>query len=517
MKRFRQFFVCVLLTVSFNVAAVTNFEVDGIGYSSEDGKYATIVSVKDKDYEGEVTIPVVVNYDGKTYGVKSIGDNACKGRTGITKVTISNGITSIGNSAFAGCGNLNSVNIPNSITTIGSYAFSGCYVLSNSIELPQGIEVINDHTFSGCTLLPYVKIPSSVKSIGEYSFFYCHHLTSVVIPDGTISVGAFSFCGCERLETIDFSNSITYIGSYAFSGCSRLSSVNIPKNVTEIDMGAFSGCAMLTSINVDPDNTVYDSRDNCNAIIKKSNMSLVQGCKNTIFPTGVKSIGPDAFYGCSGLTSIEIPKTVTSIGMSAFDNCANLYSVTIPEDVNEIWYSAFRNCISLTDIIIPNGVSVVESQVFYGCTSLSNIDIPSSVTTINEMAFSNCTGLKRIICRADMPPTITSNDVFANVGSDVEVYVPCASLVDYMIADGWNYFDSSNFKCIEDLVNVNESTSENIKDAISISEKLITVNGKDPSDIRVYNTAGLPVGNPVPASGVYVVKVGDEAVKVMVK
>lgn len=116
-----------------------------------------------------------------------------------------------------------------------------------------------------------------------------------------------------------------------------------------------------------------------------------------------------------------------------------------------------------------------------------------------------------------MPPTITSNDVFANVGSDVEVYVPCASLVDYMIADGWNYFDSSNFKCIEDLVNVNESISENIKDAISISEKLITVNGKEPSNIRLYNTAGLPVCNPVPASGVYVVKVGDEAVKVMVK
>ncbi len=515
MKRFRRFLVLVLFAVSCNATAVTNFVVDGIEYSSDDGKYATIVSVKDKDYEGEVTIPVVVNYDDKTYGVKSIGDNACKGRTGITKVTISNGITSIGKSAFAGCGNLNSVNIPNSITTIGSYAFSGCYVLSNSIELPQGIEVINDHTFSGCTLLPYVKIPSSVKSIGEYSFFYCHHLTSVVIPDGTISVGAFSFCGCERLETIDFSNSITYIGSYAFSGCSRLSSVNIPKNVTEVGWGAFSGCA-LTSINVDPDNRIYDSRDNCNAIIKKSNMSLVQGCKNTVFPTGVRSIGPWAFGGCK-VTSIEIPNTVKSIGMSAFYGCANLSSVVIPEGVNEIGYSAFHNCISLTDIIIPNGVSVVESQVFYGCTSLSNVDIPSSASEIGGLAFSNCTGLKRIICRANVPPTITSNDVFENVGSDVEVYVPCASLVDYMIAYGWNYFDSSNFKCIEDLVNVNESISENIKDAISISEKLITVNGKDPSDIRVYNTAGQPVSNPVPASGVYVVKIGGEAVKVMVK
>lgn len=515
MKRFRRFLVLVLFAVSCNATAVTNFVVDGIEYSSDDGKYATIVSVKDKDYEGEVTIPVVVNYDGKTYGVKTIGDQACFGRAGITNVTISNGITSIGVDAFAECRNLNSINIPNSVSYIGEGAFSGCYNLSSPIELPMGIDVINDYTFFACCLIPSVEIPNNVVHIGTRAFWGCSNIKSVVIPSGTISIGDASFSNCEELSTVEISNSVTSIGSKAFAGNSKLSSIIIPKNVTEVGWGAFSGCA-LTSINVDPDNRIYDSRDNCNAIIKKSNMSLVQGCKNTVFPTGVRSIGPWAFGGCK-VTSIEIPNTVKSIGMSAFYGCANLSSVVIPEGVNEIGYSAFHNCISLTDIIIPNGVSVVESQVFYGCTSLSNVDIPSSASEIGGLAFSNCTGLKRIICRANVPPTITSNDVFENVGSDVEVYVPCASLVDYMIAYGWNYFDSSNFKCIEDLVNVNESISENIKDAISISEKLITVNGKEPSDIRVYNTAGLPVGNPVPASGVYVVKVGGEAVKVMVK
>lgn len=516
MKRFRQFFVCVLLTVSFNVAAVTNFEVDGIGYSSNDGKYATIVSVKDKDYEGEVTIPVVVNYDGKTYGVKTIGDQACFGRAGITNVTISNGITSIGVDAFAECRNLNSINIPNSVSYIGEGAFSGCYNLSSPIELPMGIDVINDYTFFACCLIPSVEIPNNVAHIGTRAFLGCSNIKSVVIPSGTISIGDASFSNCEELSTVEISNSVTSIGSNAFAGNSKLSSIIIPKNVAEIGSGAFSRCPLLSFISVDPNNMVYDSRDNCNAIIKKSNMSLVQGCKNTVFPTGVRSIGPWAFGGCK-VTSIEIPNTVKSIGMSAFYGCANLSSVVIPEGVNEIGCSAFHNCISLTDIIIPNGVSVVESQVFYGCTSLSNVDIPSGVSEIGGSAFSNCTGLKRIICRADVPPTITSNDVFENVGSDVEVYVPCASLVDYMIAGGWNYFDSSNFKCIEDLVNVNESISENIKDAISISEKSITVNGVEPSKISIYNTAGQPVSNPVPASGVYVVKIGGEAVKVMVK
>lgn len=513
MKRFRRFLVLVLFAVSCNATAVTNFVVDGIEYSSDDGKYATIVSVNDKDYEGEVTIPVVVNYDGKTYGVKTIGDNACKGREGITKVTISNGITSIGNSAFASCYNVKSLNIPSSVTSIGDSAFFKCCDLLSPIEIPQGVEKINDYAFSDCFNIPSVKIPNSVKSIGKHAIGNCYELTTVEIPEGVTSIGDSAFWCCEKLETVTVPNSVTSIGVSAFRG-SRLSSINISENIVEIGQGAFA-CSGLTSISVDPNNIIYDSRDNCNAIIKKSNLSLVSGCKNTTIPMGIKSIGPAAFSR-SGLTSIEIPNTVKSIGDYAFDICSKLSNIIIPDCITAIGSGAFRNT-NLTNVIIPNGVSTVESQTFMYCFLLLNVDLPSSVTNINEEAFFGCISLKRIICRADVPPTITSNDVFVNVGSDVEVYVPCASLVDYMIADGWNYFDSSNFKCIEDLVNVNESTSENIKDAISISEKLITVNGKDPSDIRVYNTAGLPVGNPVPASGVYVVKIGGEAVKVMVK
>jgi len=84
----------------------------------------------------------------------------------------------------------------------------------------------------------------------------------------------------------------------------------------------------LTSIVVDGENTVYDSRDNCNAIIETATNTLIAGCKNTIIPSNITGIDGNAFHGCSGLTSITIPNSVTSIEGYAFYYCVGLESIT---------------------------------------------------------------------------------------------------------------------------------------------------------------------------------------------
>ena len=86
-----------------------------------------------------------------------------------------------------------------------------------------------------------------------------------------------------------------------------------------IEDSAFSGCQNLTSIIVDKKNQKYDSRNDCNAIIDTQTNALIMGCKNTIIPEDIKSIGVDAFYRCTGLTSIKIPDSVKTIGTSAFN------------------------------------------------------------------------------------------------------------------------------------------------------------------------------------------------------
>ena len=141
------------------------------------------------------------------------------------------------------------------------------------------------------------------------------------------SIGNEVFFGCSELTSIEIPSSVTSIGNFAFSGCSGLTGIEIPSSVTKIGEAAFSGCSRLTSINVEAGNEVYDSRDNCNAIIKKATNTLIQGCKNTKIPSSVTSIGYYAFYDCSGLTGIEIPSSVTSIRNFAFWFCSGLKDV----------------------------------------------------------------------------------------------------------------------------------------------------------------------------------------------
>ena len=166
---------------------------------------------------------------------------------------------------------------------------------------------------------------------------------------------------------------VTTIGGEAFFWCSYLTSVTIPNSVTTIEYGAFEGCSGLTSIVVESGNSVYDSRNNCNAIIKTASNTLIQGCKNTIIPNSVTTIEQSAFFGCSSLTSVTIPNSVTTIGDYAFFGCSSLKSVEIPNSVTTIGQGAFQGCSSLTSVTIGNSVTTIGKDAFYGCTSVTDV------------------------------------------------------------------------------------------------------------------------------------------------
>ena len=212
-----------------------------------------------------------------------------------------------------------------------------------------------------------VVIGNGVTSIGGYAFSYCSGLTSVTIPASVTSIGNYAFSGCSGLTSIEIPSNVTSIGQSAFNRCSGLTSVTIPAGVTSIGDYVFNDCSNLATITVETSNTVYNSRNGCNAIIETSSNKLIAGCKNTTIPASVTSIGNYAFYGCSGLTSITIPASVTSIAYSAFFGCSGLISVTIPESVTSIGNYAFRNCSGLTSVTIPESVTSIGRYAFYGC------------------------------------------------------------------------------------------------------------------------------------------------------
>ena len=416
----------------------------------------------------------------------------------IKKVVIENGVTNIDQYAFYGCSNMTSVTIPNTVTEIRMRAFVGC------------------------TGLTAIDIPNSVESISMESFYGCSGLKSLVIP-----------------------NSVQNILDDAFSKCTGLTSVTIPASVTYIGSSIFEGCSGLNSITVESGNTKFDSRENCNAIIKTATNELIQGCKNTTIPNSVKSIGDYAFWGHTGLTSITIPSNVTSlgygpfvrtgvtafsvpsdhpnycavdgvlftkdqteliaypggrngaytipdgvktVGMFSFNYCEGLTAVTFPEGVETIGAYSFRHCNGLTSVTIPNSVTTIEGYVFRECNQLANVTIGSGLTYLGLCAFWNCTALTSITCNAVTPPKCYGS-CFYEVDKDIPVYVPEGTVAAYKDAEEWNEFN--NIQEIGGATGIDQVTNDQSQmtngKSFSNGQLLILRDGK------VYTVTGAEV------------------------
>jgi BspA type Leucine rich repeat region (6 copies) len=262
----------------------------------------------------------------------------------------------------------------------------------------------------GAVAIPNTINGRAVTRIGEYAFHNRTSLTSVTIPD-----------------------SVTDIGNSAFSSCASLTSVTIGSGVASIHIGVFSLCTSLSAITVDALNSVYSSVDG--VLFNKSQTALIQypGGKTGSYtiPNSVTYIGGEAFWSCTGLTSVMIPNSVTGIEVSAFAFCTSLASVTIGNGVITIGASAFYGCTSLTNVVIPDSVTSFVSDAFSYCTSLSAITvdalnsvyssvdgvlfnksqtllitfpggkagsytIPNSVASIGVFAFAGCTSLASV-------------------------------------------------------------------------------------------------------------------------
>lgn len=418
----------------------------------------------------------------------------------LVDIAFSKNLTSIGNYAFYNCSKLEKICFSKYVTTLGTYALFGCKLL-NSIEIPSGITSLSNYVFDGCVKITSIKIPSNITSIGNYAFYGCSGLTNVEIPSSVTSIGTYAFYGCKLLDNIEIPSSITTLSNYVFYSCAKISSIKIPNSVTTIGNYAFYGCSSLTSIeipssvktigtnvfnactdlnkiSVAEENSFFDSRDDCNAIIKKSNNSLIFGCKTTTIPTNVNtieasafsgctgltditdiltnvnSVGNYAFSGCTGLTKLEIPSNILNLGNNPFYGCKNIESINvdsgntvfdsrdncnaiiktannslvtgcknsvIKNTVEIIGAHSFRGINNLTSIVIPDNVTTISGYAFNACTGLTSIEIPSNVTSIETYAFSGCTGLTSITIPSSV--TIIGTYTFYNCNKVVSVYI----------------------------------------------------------------------------------------------
>ena len=198
---------------------------------------------------GRLWIPVTVDFNGITYAVKSIEDNAFSGCSAITEVSMNAGLNHIGNAAFRNCTSLASFRISYLVTSIGNHAFENCSSLMR-FGIPDGVTSIGMGTFSNCSSLTSIGIPEGITNIGDQAFQNCSSLVNVIIPNSVTNIGIGAFSNCSTLNNMVIPNNVSTIGVGSFSNCFELKSVDIGKSVTSLGDSAFEKCSALTSVTV---------------------------------------------------------------------------------------------------------------------------------------------------------------------------------------------------------------------------------------------------------------------------
>ena len=471
--------------------AASSFQRDGIYYNVTGPNTVEVTkgSTYGDDYSGDVTIPSSVTYGGVTYDVTAIGANAFLSCHDLTSVNIPTTVTTIGESAFYYCTSLTRVVIPESVMTIGDWNFY-CNDQMTTVILPSTLTSLGSSCFDGCLNLSKVTckattppaigsmgcfsnisnestlyVPensvsayqtasswssffSSVEAMPEYDFTYTNlkfvitsaNTAKCMGPTVSSPSGSWSIPATVTFEGVTYR--ITEVGQEAFFYCTDITSFVLGSNIEKVDTYAFYGCSGLTYLNLG----------------------------------NVKTIGDCAFGDCSSLTSVTIPNSVTSIGHYGFGGCG-LTSITIPASVLQISNGAFYNCTSLASInvsssnpnytssggvmfskdmkalkaypignsatsySVPEGVTSIQYGAFGYSVNLQSVTLPSTLTAVGTLAFGYCPSLTKVTSLAHTPPSV-GNYVFDSTieNSGLTLTVPRGYKSAYQEADGWKDF-----------------------------------------------------------------------------
>ncbi len=449
-----------------------NDGIDGIYYQI-DGDQAT-VTYRDNNYNsysGDVVIPESFENDGMTYHVVAIGDNAFKGSTGLTSVTIPNTISWIGSNAFKGCMGLSSINLPVTLTALNEHAFDSCGI--TSIIIPETITAIPTGCFANCYMLETVTLPAELTAIGKEAFYRCNSLKSIDLPETitTLEQGAFKSSGLTSftlppqittisaellrytsdMKTVTLHDKLTTIGSFSFANCgfssidiplsvreikanafysSYLTSIVIPDSVTTLGKKAFSNCIRMTNahigngIKVIGDSTFYWSPYSPREVSFGDSSQLTtigasafahNKLERIDLPKTVKSIGTRAFESCKSLKTIDLGDRLTAIAGHTFENSDALEEVKMPNSVKSIGEGAFINCYNLKEVNLSDSILDIGRNAFNGCRSLKSIRIPDLITQLKYGVLCGCTALEQVVIGKSVSKI--GNTVFYNCPS----------------------------------------------------------------------------------------------------
>ena len=420
MRLFRLCLLALAVTLCQLPASAYDFMADGIAYNilAEPGTVGVTSSVaitsSTTGYPNyadvpELTIPETVEHDGMTYQVTRILDKAFARSKSLTHVEIPNTVTEIGAQSFYLCISLKETVLPSSVTKLGDLCFAGCAELERA-TIEGALDGIPYGAFWLCVKLESIDMPQVGGIIGDVAFSNCSSLRSIDIPDGVTRLNRNSFQECAALESVHIGKSLSFI-----AGTHNQSNSDFDRQP------AFTGIRQWKEITVSPENTVFDSRDNCNAIILTAEDKMLFACQNTVIPSTVKTIY-EAYKDCQGLDHVEIPEGVVklsgpfagsdvkSVAISStvtqsgtFYGADQLQRIVVSQE-NPI-YDSRDNCNAIIETscdklvagcketVIPPTVKSIGTSAFSGIKSIEYLHIPSQIESIAKGALK-CPNLR---------------------------------------------------------------------------------------------------------------------------
>lgn len=414
--------VAVLAVIVILIVTVVNKPTVKVIFQTDEAG-TTLISYNGTDTE--VCIPKKI---------KTVGKDAFKNQSNITKVTFETGsqVETIARNAFYECVSLASIELPSTLKTIGDGAFSGCNKLVE-VVLPDSVEKIDANAFKSCLSLNSVVIGDNVKEIGDNAFAGTK-IVEFNISKNLITLGKAVFADCNNLISIDvdsentsfsyvdgilyklnndskeiilvtktileeltISSDVTKIHSNAFLSAASLKNLIIPTTVKEIETNALIGCTNLKQITIPFIGTSASSYTTFASIFGTKVLSTL----TEVTVLGGTRISEKAFKDFESLKTITLPDSITAIDSEAFSGCVSLATINnIPTNLTKITAKSFYNCSSLTDStlksLISSSVQIIEDRAFAGCSKITTIEINNTVKHIGLGAFENCSSISEI-------------------------------------------------------------------------------------------------------------------------
>ena len=568
MKQFNFKTMMALLAVLYLPFATSaqNFMSGGIGYNVLSANNHTVeVTVKQNctPYSGNISIPSTVTYNGTTYDVVALGEEAFYWAT-LSGVTIPSSVTQIKRGCFLFATLPATVNVPASVTDIEALAFAANGLTNINVdENNPNYKTMDGMLFTKdtATLVTFPKgrsgtvtLPQSTRHIAPYAFAYCQNTTGVTLPEGLESIGYWAFVDNPRLNNVAIPSSVTHIGAGPFTNCPALTNLSIAVGNTHYYMDGM----MIYSTGGD---TLVSAHKSADSVFLPTTLRVVGGfagnhdVRYLHIPDGVTSIGTEAFNG-SSLVSIDLPSHLDLVDEYAFYYCQSLTHVRMPATLDTMGEGCFHSCNQLTAIDIPNGLRTIPEGAFFMCNALSHIAWGDNVTVIDTYAFGDCPfteltlpstlrvvrqgafigdyrgRLNRVVFSAPVdtietdafymqplkmmrlqniqPPITTYDGCMDGVNIDT-IFIPCGSLNAWLADSYWGQFSD---KYHEDCNGIDDIATDNIK--IFSLDGRIVVESADGEEVHIFDMMGRTIHNEALPTGIYIVKVGDRPARKVV-